>query len=434
MKLNLFLLLIAATFLLGCQKKTEPSKPNVIIFFTDDQGYADVGCYDAKGFQTPNFDKLAESGIRFTNFYVPATVCTPSRAGLLTGRYPKRAGLHEAVLFPFSEGGLPPEEYTMAEMFQSAGYKTGMVGKWHLGHKPEFMPNNQGFEYFFGVPYSNDMDNHYYKHIDFHAPALPVFRNKEQIDEGPDQKYLTKMFTEEAVGFIKKNKENPFFLYLPHCMPHTPLHASEDFVGKSELGLYGDVIMELDWSMGEVLKTLKEQGIYENTIIVFTSDNGPRVGSALPLRGSKATTWEGGQRVPGIISWAGKYEAGTTCNQLVTTMDLFPTFAKITQAGVPDGLKFDGVDLSKLLENPTATELHERPFYYYARDGKCEAVRLGKWKLHINKTIGWKSKDEFSVILYNLDEDISEKVNLASENPEIVEKLKNLITEFDTTL
>lgn len=425
---------IVVIFASACQKKHETSKPNVIIFFADDQGYADVGCYNAKGFETPNFDELADNGIRFTNFYVPATVCTPSRAGLLTGRYPKRAGLHEAVLFPYSDSGLSPKEFTMAEMFQSAGYKTACVGKWHLGHQPEFMPNNQGFDYYFGVPYSNDMDNHYYKNIDFKAPPLPVYRNHELVQEGPDQKYLTKMFTEEALGFIQKNKEEPFFLYLPHCMPHTPLHASEDFIGKSELGLYGDVIMELDWSMGEIVQYLKKAGIYENTIIVYTSDNGPRVGSALPLRGHKATTWEGGQRVPGIISWPNTIPSAKVSDEFVNTMDLFPTFAKLIDATIPESLEFDGIDISKLLLNSGEEKLQERPFYYYARNGKCEAVRLGKWKLHIDKTIGWKSEEEFPISLYNLETDISEKENLAQENPVIVEKLKNMIVEFDNSI
>lgn len=427
MKLNLLLAIITLAFFCSCKQKTKIEKPNIIIFFTDDQGYADVGCFGAEGFKTPNLDNLANSGIRFTNFYVPATVCTPSRAGLLTGRYPKRAGLHEAVIFPFSEHGLSPEEYTMAEMFQSTGYKTACVGKWHLGHKPEFMPNNHGFDYYFGVPYSNDMDNHFYKHNNFQAPPLPVFRNSEQIDSGPDQRYLTKMFTEEALAFIQKQKDNPFFLYLPHCMPHLPLHASEDFNGKSELGIYGDVIMELDWSMGEIVNTLKESGIYENTIIVFTSDNGPRVGSAKPLRGTKATTWEGGQRVPGIITWPNKIPANEVCSEMVNTMDLFPTFASLTGAETPDGLTFDGLNIEELLSDPQNVKLNERPFYYYSRDGKCEAVRLGKWKLHIDKSRGWNSKDAFPVSLYNFDEDISEKNNLAMQNPEMVEKLKSLI-------
>lgn len=433
MKLTQLLTIVLSVFIFGCQVEKEDPKPNVLIFFTDDQGYADVGCFGAQGFKTPNFDKLAADGIRFTSFYVPATVCTPSRAGLLTGRYPKRAGLHEAVLFPYSEGGLSQDEFTMAEMFKSAGYNTGIIGKWHLGHKPEFMPNNHGFDYYFGVPYSNDMDNHYYKHIDFQAPPLPVYRNHELLQEGPDQKYLTKMFTDEAVVFIQKNKGNPFFLYVPHCMPHLPLHASEDFVGKSELGLYGDVIMELDWSMGEIVNALKENGLYENTIIVFTSDNGPRVGFALPLRGHKATTWEGGQRVPGIISWPAKIPSASTSNKMVTTMDLLPTFAEIIQADIPEGLEFDGKNIQDFLLDPE-TELPERPFFYYARDGKCEAVQLGKWKLHIAKTIGWKKGEDFPVTLYNLEEDISEQNNIADKNPEIVEKLRVMIDEFDSTL
>ncbi len=434
MKQNQLLIILLIAFAFGCQKKSEIEKPNIVIFFTDDQGYADVGCYGAKGFETPNMDKLANNGIRFTNFYVPATVCTPSRAGLLTGRYPKRAGLHEGVIAPFSEHGLSPDEYTMAEMFKSAGYKTGIVGKWHLGHKEEFMPNNQGFDYYFGVPYSNDMDNHYYKHNNFQSPPLPVFRNTKQVDSGPNQKYLTKMFTEEAVGFIQRNKDEPFFLYMPHCMPHTPLHASENFVGKSELGLYGDVIMELDWSMGEIIKSLKEAGVYENTIVVFTSDNGPRVGSALPLRGQKATTWEGGQRVPGIISWPNKIPKSVVCSEIVNTMDLFPTLADITGAKVPEGLDFDGVNVVELLKNPKDVKLNERPFYYYSRDGILDAVRLGKWKLHISKKRGWNSKESFPVSLFNLDEDIAEKVNLADENPEIVERLRKIMVEFDSSI
>ncbi len=229
----------------------------------------------------PHLDKLASEGLRFTDFYVPATVCTPSRAGLLTGKYPKRVGLHEAVLFPYSENGLSPEEYTMAEMLQNKGYATACIGKWHLGHKDKFMPNNQGFDYFFGVPYSNDMDNYYYQGQDFQSPPLPLYRNRELIEEGPDQSYLTKRYTEEAIRQIKGHKDQPFFIYLAHNMPHLPLHASPAFLGKSEKGLYGDVIMELDWSVGEIVKTLKEEGIYDHTLFIFTSDNGPRVGSAI---------------------------------------------------------------------------------------------------------------------------------------------------------
>ena len=430
-----FLLLISF-LVFSCASKEVNDLPNIIIFFTDDQGFADLGSYGAEGFETPHLDQIAREGIRFTNFYVPATVCTPSRAGLLTGRYPKRAGLHEAVLFPFSEGGLGLEEFTMAEMLKDVGYATSMIGKWHLGHKQEFMPNNQGFDFFFGVPYSNDMDNYYYRNIDFQSPPLPLFRDSTLIESGPDQDYITKRYTEEAVNQIKAKGDAPLFLYMAHSMPHLPLHASPAFIGKSELGLYGDVIMELDWSAGEIVKALKAEGIYENTIFIFTSDNGPRVGSAKPLRGLKAETWDGGQRVPGIITWPSKIPAGIVSNEILSTLDLFPTLAKIAGAELPEGLILDGKNIIDLLQKPNTTKLKERPFFFYARNGKPEAVRLGKWKLHVNKTIGWNKKldGEFKISLYNLDIDIGEKDNLALQNPEIVARLSELITAFDKGL
>ena len=422
----------------SCTQKdnTTESQPNIIIFFTDDQGYADLGTYGAEGFETPNLDRLAAEGIRFTNFYVPATVCTPSRAGLLTGRYPKRSNLHEAVLFPYSEGGLSPDEYTMAEMLKEGGYTTSCIGKWHLGHKEEFMPNNQGFEEFYGVPYSNDMDNYYYKDIDFQSPPLPFYRNTELIESGPDQQYLTKKYTEEAVKQIKNRGQKPFFIYLAHNMPHTPLYASPAFKGKSKNGLYGDVIMELDWSAGEIIKTLKEEGIYENTIFIFTSDNGPAKGSAKPLRGKKAQTWEGGQRVPGIITWPIKIPNGKVTDEFVSTLDLFPTLAKISNSKIPTGIKTDGIDISEFLLDPDAKTLAERPFYFYARNGELEAIRLGEWKLHLKKSIGWneKSEGEFQAALYNLNLDIGEKDNVATHHPEIVTKLSELATAFDAKL
>ena len=422
----------------SCTQKdnTTESQPNIIIFFTDDQGYADLGTYGAEGFETPNLDQLAAEGIRFTNFYVPATVCTPSRAGLLTGRYPKRSNLHEAVLFPYSEGGLSPNEYTMAEMLKEGGYTTSCIGKWHLGHKEEFMPNNQGFDEFYGVPYSNDMDNYYYKNIDFQSPPLPFYRNTEFIESGPDQQYLTKKYTEEAVKQIKNRGQKPFFIYLAHNMPHTPLYASPAFKGKSKNGLYGDVIMELDWSAGEIIKTLKEEGIYENTIFIFTSDNGPAKGSAEPLRGKKAQTWEGGQRVPGIITWPKKIPNGKVTDEFVSTLDLFPTLAKISNSKIPTGIKIDGIDISEFLLDPDAKTLAERPFYFYARNGELEAIRLGEWKLHLKKSIGWneKSEGEFQAALYNLNLDIGEKDNVATHHPEIVTKLSELATAFDAKL
>ncbi|MCE7995235.1 MAG: sulfatase [Roseivirga sp.] len=430
------LTLIWFLWLCSCKQASRDSPPNIIIFFTDDQGYADLGSYGAEGFETPNLDQLAANGVRFTNFYVPATVCTPSRAGLLTGRYPKRSALHEAVLFPFSEGGMPLEEYTMAELLKTAGYSTSIVGKWHLGHKAEFMPLNQGFDSFYGVPYSNDMDNHYYSNIDFQSPPLPFYRDTTLIESGPDQDYLTKRYTEEAVRQIKERGDSPFFIYLAHNMPHLPLHASPDFKGKSELGLYGDVIMELDWSAGEIINTLKAEGIFENTIFIFTSDNGPRVGSALPLRGKKAETWEGGQRVPGIISWPAKIPESQVTNTMVSTLDLFPTLATISGAKIPEGLVLDGLDISKLLAQPGNQSMPERPFFFYARNGKPEAVRLGKWKLHISKTIGWDKKQQgsFEPALYDLSTDVAEEINLAKEHPDLVKELSSLITSFDGSL
>ena len=411
-------------------------KPNIIIFFTDDQGYADLGCYGAEGFETPHLDQLASEGIRFTDFYVPATVCTPSRAGLLTGRYPKRSNLHESVLFPFSVGGLASKEYTIAEMLKGSSYTTSCIGKWHLGHKEEFMPNNQGFDEFYGVPYSNDMDYYYYKQNNFQSPPLPFYRNKKLIESGPDQQFLTKKYTEETIRQIKNRGDKPFFIYLAHNMPHKPLHASPEFKGKSKLGLYGDVIMELDWSAGEIVRTLKKEGIYENTIIIFTSDNGPAVGSAKPLRGKKAQTWEGGQRVPGIIVWPQKISPGIVSDQFVSTIDLFPTLAKISGAKIPEELIIDGIDISEFLLSPETKKLLERPFYFYARNGEVEAVRLGKWKLHIEKSIGWdiNLNGVFPVSLYNLELDITEKNNVANQFPNIVKKLTNMVKEFDAEI
>jgi arylsulfatase A-like enzyme len=423
--------------LCSCSTQEIEKKPNIIIFFTDDQGYADVGCYGADGFETPNIDKLASEGIKFMDFYVPATVCSPSRAGLLTGLYPKRVDLHESVLFPFSENGLDPNTFTLAEMLKENGYSTSCIGKWHLGHKEKYMPNNHGFDQFYGVPYSNDMDNYYYKHIDFQAPPLPFYRNTALIGEGVDQRYLTKMYTEETVAQIKnRNKDNPFFIYLAHNMPHTPLFASESFLGKSEIGLYGDVIMELDWSVGEIVKTLKEEGIYENTIFIFTSDNGPLVGSAKPLRGYKAETWEGGQRVPGIITWPSHIPKEKISHELVTTLDLYPTIAKLSGSTIKDNLLMDGIDISKHLLNPEDEVLSERAFYFYARNGNLEAVRVGKWKLHILKSGGWdKNKEgDFPVSLYDLEKDISEQNNVAAQYPEIVSRLKNQLEIFDLNI
>jgi len=390
--LHLFMVLPAFT---GCRQDEEKDKPNIIIFFTDDQGYGDLGCYGASGFKTPHLDYLAEEGIRFSDFYVAASVCTPSRAALLTGKYPVRVGLHKGVLSPYSKHGLSTDETILPELLKPLGYKTACIGKWHLGHLEQFMPIRQGFEYFYGVPYSNDMDGHYYRHNDFQSAPLPLYRNEQKIQEGIDQDLLTGMWTDAAVEFIQANRESPFFLYLAHNMPHTPWHASESFRGSSLRGLYGDVIQELDQSMGTLIEALKENGLYENTIIIFTSDNGPVTrllngGSAGPLRGSKATTWEGGMRVPAIISWPGRIPAGISCTQPVSTLDLLPTLLALGGGELPEGHVGDGRDIRKILFKPEKDAGLPFELLYYSRDGKLEAFRQGKWKMHISKR-GWQT-------------------------------------------
>ncbi|NQU54630.1 MAG: sulfatase [Bacteroidetes bacterium] len=442
MKSGIFIaaILSISFFNIGCKKSTTTSKPNIIIFFTDDQGYGDLGCYGGKGFETPNIDQLAANGIRFTDFYVAASVCTPSRAALLTGKYPRQVNLHVGVISPFSTHGLAPNEITLPEVLKPVGYNTAMIGKWHLGHaSKEFMPNNQGFDYYYGVPYSNDMDGHFYKHNNFQSPPLPYFKNTEQVAEGLNQDYLTKTWTEAAVEYINSAKEKPFFLYVAHNMPHTPWHASEKFRGSSELGLYGDIMQEIDWSMGEIVNALNENGIAENTIIIFTSDNGQQAlkngGSAGPLRGSKAQTWEGGMRVPGIISWPAKIKKGIVCTTPVTTMDLLPTLTNIVGGDIPENSNIKGRNISQILFHPEKENKDVFEFVYYSRDGKPEAIRQGNWKLHIAKSRGWNKMDgEFPLSLYNLKDDIGETKNVADEFPELVEKLTQRIVELDVEL
>lgn len=425
------LCLFAVFLVIGCKTGSD-EKPNVLIIFTDDQGYGDVGVYGAKGYKTPHLDKLAASGLQLTDFYVPANVCTPSRAGLLTGRYPIRYHLHSGVVSPFDSHGLDTDEITLAEALKEEGYFTSIIGKWHLGHLKEFMPNNQGFDYYYGVPYSNDMDSHYYAHNDFQSPPLPLYKNEELIDEGMNQDYLTKMFTDEAVNQIKtRDKSKPFFMYLAHCMPHVPLHASEKFRGKSEIGLYGDVIMELDWSVGELIETLKNEGILDNTIVIFTSDNGPHKGSAGPLRGMKAETWEGGHRVPAIISWPSKIPQGAKSEELTSALDIFPTIIELAGGDPLMYSNIDGRDLSMFLQNPFNHKLEEKPFFYFARNGNLEAIRKGDWKLHVAKSRGWKKSDgEFKPALYNLRQDISESNNVIDHYPDLVKSLTGAIEEF----
>ncbi len=422
-------------------------QPNVIIVFTDDQGYSDLGCFGAKEFTTPHIDQMAKEGVRFIDFYVAATVCTPSRGALLTGCYPKRIGLHKGVLFPHSKTGLNPDEITIAELLKQKGYATGCFGKWHLGHHNKFMPTNQGFDRYFGLPYSNDMAHVWRyrnkkKKPNDNYPKIPLIDQEKTIEEEPDQRFLTKRYTEAACTFIRKNRDNAFFVYLPHSMPHIPLYASDDFKGKTKRGLYGDVINEIDWSVGQILKTLKDIKQDKNTLVIFTSDNGPWLkfgktgGTALPLRDGKGTTWEGGQRVPTVMRWPGKLPAGKKCNKLATTMDLLPTIAGLTGAHLPKNHIIDGKDIWQLMTNPETEKSPHDAFYYYAKNGKVEAIRSGKWKLHIAKISGWNKKKDgpFKPFLIDLNADIGETTNLADQHPEIVKKLTSQLKAFDKNL
>ena len=395
-------------------KKASADKPNFIIIFTDDQGYADLGCYGADGFETPNIDQMAREGMKFTDFYSAASVCTPSRAALLTGCYPQRVSMPR-VLFPEDKIGLNPDEITIADILKSQGYATACIGKWHLGHLPDFLPTRHGFDYYFGLPYSNDMG------------PLPLMENERTLRLDPDQSQLTRSYTKKSIEFIKKNADKPFFLYLPHTMPHVPLYVSEKFKGKTKRGLYGDVITELDWSTGEILRTLKELGIDEKTMVVFTSDNGPWLskgehgGSSKPLRGGKFSAYEGGTRIPCIIRRPGKIPAGAVCSAMATTMDFLPTLAALAGARPPQDRVIDGKDISSLLTNPKAKTPHDVFFYYF--ENQLEAVRSGKWKLILPHN---RWKEPVPMGLYDLKKDIGEQNNLAAENPDIVKNLSAL--------
>ena len=415
------------------------SPPNLVIILTDDQGFGDLGCYGAEGFATPHLDQLAADGLRLTAGYVPATVCTPSRAALLTGCYPKRVGLHEAVLFPYSEHGLSVREQTIADRASAAGYRTACIGKWHLGHHPEFLPTQQGFDRFFGVPYSNDMDGHLYRHNGFQAPPLPLYDDQRVIEEGPDQRELTQRFTTAAVQFLESCGDQPFFLYLAHVMPHRPLHASSSFQGSSQLGLYGDVMQEIDASTGKILATLDHLGVADNTLVVFLSDNGPvlrdhRGSSAGPLRGHKATTWEGGCRVPFLLRWPQVIPPGTTSDELFCSIDLLPTFAAAANWPTTT-LPIDGKCQLQFLDAPLEVPSAREELVYYSRNGHPEAIRNRRFKLHVAKSRGWRREQgAFPPMLFDLLEDPGEQRNLSTTHASIVEALRTRLWAVDAEL
>lgn len=453
--LTLLGLLLAAWFGASEVQGAEGRLPNVVIIFTDDLGYADVGVFGSKGFKTPNLDRMAKEGIRFVNFHVSQAVCSASRAALLTGCYNNRVGIHGA-LSPNSKIGLNLEEMTIAEVVKQKGYATGMFGKWHLGSHPTLLPIHQGFDEYYGLPYSNDMWPFHPDLIDLPAdspkknryPDLPMIEGDQVAMPKvtpDDQTQLTTWYTERAVKFIEKNKAKPFFLYLAHSMPHVPLYVSDKFKGKSEQGLHGDVLMEIDWSVGEVLQALKRNGLDENTLVIFTSDNGPwlsygnHAGSAGPLREGKGTSWEGGVRVPFIARWPGKIPPNRVNAEPAMTIDLLPTIAKFIDAPLPER-KIDGKDIWPLLRGDGNAKCPHEAYYIYYANNQLQAVISGKWKLifpHTYRTLagGPGGKDgrpapytnaKAELELYDLQNDLGETTNVIAKYPEVVARLEKL--------
>lgn len=418
--------------------------PNVVLIYCDDLGYGDVGCYGAKGYRTPHIDRLAAEGVRFTGFYVAQAVCSASRAALLTGRYPNRVGILGA-LGPGAKNGIKAQEHTLGEVFKSRGYATAVYGKWHLGDRDPYLPADHGFDDYFGLPYSNDM---WPKHPENPRgyPPLPLIDGKRTVAEMPDQRKLTTWYTERAASFIDRSKDRPFFLYLPHSMPHVPLFVSDKFAGKTARGTFGDVIAEIDWSVGQVLEALKRNGLEDNTLVIFSSDNGPwlsygdHAGSAGPLREGKGTTFDGGVRVPAIFRLPGRIPAGAVCREPAMTIDLLPTLAKLIGAELPPGVVLDGKNVWPLVSGQAgAKSPHEALYFYWNRE--LQAVRSGKWKLHFphayraatpstRKAKGGKPgqyrQERIELSLFDLETDVGETMNLAAAHPDVVERITAL--------
>jgi arylsulfatase A-like enzyme len=450
---TLLFLLISVTGI--AQQKS--STPNIVLIFMDDMGYGDLSCYGALDINTPNIDQLASEGIRFTNFLSSQAVCSASRASIMTGCYANRVGISGA-LFPGSKVGLASNEMTMAELLKQKNYATAIYGKWHLGDAKQFLPLQQGFDEYLGIPYSNDMWPVNYDGTPADStssksklPQLPLIKNNDkwlEIKTLEDQSTLTERYTTAAEAFIKKNKNKPFFLYLPHSMPHVPINASPAFRGKSKQGLYGDVIQEIDASVGRILKTIKENGLDNNTLVIFTSDNGPWInygnhaGSTGGLREGKGTSFEGGQRVPGIIRWKGTIQPNIVSNQLASTIDLFPTIAAITKASLPNK-KIDGVSILPILQG-AKNATPRKTFLYYYRKNSLEAVRIDNWKLvfahpsrsYLNQLPGMngypgKAPEDVAMplALYDLRRDPAENYDIKDMHPDIVKKLQALAEE-----
>jgi len=419
------------------------NRPNIVVIFCDDLGYGDLGCFGHPTIRTPNLDQLAAQGQRWTDFYVAASVCTPSRAALQTGRYPIRNGMcsdKRRVLFPDSKGGLPQSEITIAEMLKVQGYRTHAVGKWHLGHLPEYLPTNHGYDSYFGIPYSNDMDavadapkNR--KRMDSPKSEyfnVPLMRGLQVVQRPADQTTITKRYTEEAVKHIESHSDEPFFIYLAHNLPHVPLFRSPEFAETSRRGLYGDVIEEIDWSVGQIISALQKKQLQDNTLVVFTSDNGPwkvynaQGGSAGLLRDGKGSTWEGGMREPTIFWWPGKITPAVTMD-MGATLDLLPTFAKICGAEVPADRLLDGYDLSPTLfqEQPSP---RQQMYYYHGEE--LYAIRSGQYKAHFKTKTSYVGQQEAVVpkipLLYHLGHDPAEQFDVSKDHPEIIRQISEL--------
>lgn len=448
---------IAALLFSSVTAVASAAQPNFIIIFCDDLGWGDLSCYGHPTIATPHLDAMAAEGTRLTQFYVAACVCTPSRGALLTGRYAQRCGMYgrRRVLFPDSVGGLPAGETTIAELLQSAGYATGMVGKWHLGHLPQYLPTEHGFDQYYGIPYSNDMDrrsprgmsyraafaNPDWRH--FHVPLLTGTAGSEirEIERPVDQRTITRRYTDQAIDFIRQSKEAPFFLYLAHSMPHVPLFRHDAFAGHSRAGLYGDVIEEIDWSVGQILEELSRLGLSERTLVVFTSDNGPWLsfgdqgGSAGPLRNGKGTTYEGGMRVPAIAWMPGMIPAGVVSPQLASSLDLLPTLASLAGVELPTDRVLDGYDLSRML---TRRDESPRQSMFYYRDERLMAVRQGRYKAHYitqgSYGIGGPEERHDPPLLFDLETDIGEQRNIADQHPEILAEIDQLKSAHQATM
>jgi arylsulfatase A-like enzyme len=437
-------LLIAALLALwlGAEARlVAAERPNIVLIFCDDLAYADIGPFGAKGYRTPHLDRLARQGTKFTSFYTAQPVCSAARASILTGCYANRIGIHGA-LGPLSKHGIHADETTLAEVLKGRGYATAIVGKWHLGRAPQFLPTRHGFDHYFGLPYSNDMWPMHPEATRGTYPPLPLLQDEEVIREMPDQRQLTTQYTAQAVRFIEENRRRPFFLYLAHSMPHVPLFVSDKFAGRTRRGLFGDVVSEIDWSVGQVLGALRRLRLEENTWVIFTSDNGPwlsygdHAGSAGPFREGKGTVFEGGIREPCLMRWPGKIPAGKLSDTPLMTIDLLPTIAGQVGAGLPER-KIDGRDVWPILAGqPGATNPHPA-YYFYYNVGELQALRSGDWKLmlpHTARTLrdqpaatgGVPAKYlplPVGLELYHLRRDPGETHNVAAGNPEVLTRL-----------